>query len=135
MNTQKVLENCMSPRKRIAKLYLRYRQPRSFEEDIRLHRVTGYVIETEDIFLMGRPVRHDVAVEAIQCPHVSFAREECDAWFIWAFCGNIKAMLELAPYELPLVGWSRRNGGIRWYRSERALARVGGLSQTILLAK
>jgi hypothetical protein len=117
----------------VADLYLRYHQPRSFEEDIRLHRVTGYVIETEDVFLMGRPVRHDVPVEAILCPHVSFAREECDAWFIWAFCGNIKAMLELAPYPLPLVGWARRNGRVKWYWCEDVIRRVSGLGQTLIV--
>jgi hypothetical protein len=74
-------------------------------------------------------------VEAIRCPHVSFARAECDAWFIWAFAGEIKEILRLAPYELPLVGWARRNGVIRWYRCEDAMRRISGLSQTVIVPR
>jgi hypothetical protein len=117
----------LTPRKEVELLYELYPQPRSFEEDIALHRVTGYVIDTDDVFLMGRPVRHDVPVEAILCPHVSFAREQCDAWFIWACAGNVKAMPEFAPYPLPLAGWARRNSRIRWYWWEDAFRRVSGL--------
>src|SRR4029077_19298097 len=117
----------MKPIEKVRALYWRFPQPRSFEEDIALHRVTGYVIDTDDVFLMGRPVRHDVPVEAILCPHVSFAREQCDAWFIWACAGNVKAMPDFAPYPLPLVGWARRNDRIRWYWWEDAFRRVSGL--------
>jgi hypothetical protein len=123
----------MTPRERVADLYERYHQPRSFEEDLRLHQVSGYVIESADAFLVGRPVKHDVPEEAIKCPHVCFHPKVCDAWFIWAFAGDIRAMFELAPYELPLVGWSRRNGRIRWYRCEDALRRVAGISQALIV--
>jgi hypothetical protein len=123
----------LSPRERAKLLYCEFQQPRSFEEDERLHRVTGYIIETEDAFLMGRPVKHDVALEAIQSPHVKFSREISDAWFIWIFVGPIQRMLELAPYPLPLVGWSRRGGRVRWYRCEEAGKRVAGLSQTLIV--
>ena len=125
----------MKPIEKVRALYWRFPQPRSFEEDVRLHRVTGYVIETDQVFLMGRPVRHDVPVEAIRCPHVSFARAECDAWFIWAFAGEFKEILSLAPYPLPLVGWARRNGLIRWYRYAEAFRKVSGLSQTLIVPR
>jgi hypothetical protein len=128
-------ELSLSPRERIKRLYCEFQQPRSFEEDERLHRMTGYVIETEDAFLMGRPVKHDVALEAIQCPQVKFSREVCDAWFIWIFVGNLQRMLELAPYPLPLVGWSRRGGRVRWYRCEEAGKRIAGLGPTLIVPR
>lgn len=123
----------LTPRERVADLYERHRQPRTFEEDLALYQVTGYVIEAEDAFVMGRTVKHDAPVEAILCPHVSFAPEVCDAWFIFAFAGDIRAMLEIVQLvdSLPLVGWARRNGRIRWYWCEEALRRVSGLSQTL----
>jgi hypothetical protein len=130
-------ELSLSPRERIKRLYCEFKQPRSFEEDERLHRMTGYVIETEDAFVMGRPVKHDVAVEAIACPHVSFAPEICDAWFIWAFAGNIKSLLEIVEVvgPLPFLGWSRRNGTIRWYRYKETRRRVAGLSQITIVPR
>jgi hypothetical protein len=105
----------VTPRERIAELYLRYPQTRTFEEDIRLHRVTGYVLDHPDIFLMGRPVRREAPMEAIICPHVSFSRSQADSWFIWAMSGKLSLVWETAPYELPYVGWIRRNRRIRWY--------------------
>ena len=127
----------MTPRERVQELYQRFPQPRSFEEDIRLHRVTGYVIETADVFVLGRPVRHDVPVEAIVCPHVSFAWEVCDAWYIWALAGNIKRMLEIVDElgPLPLLGWARRNGVIRWHPYEETRRRVEGLSQMTIVPR
>ena len=127
----------LSPRERIKRLYCEFKQPRSFEEDERLHRMTGYVIETEDAFVMGRPVKHDVPVEAIQSPHVKFPREVCDAWYIWAFAGNIKSLLEIVEVvgPLPLLGWSRRNGTIRWYPYEETRRRVVGLGQTLIVPR
>ena len=116
----------MSPREQVKALYVLYPQPRSFEEDESLHRAIGYVIESSDWFLMGRAVDSKAPVEAIVCPHLSFAREVQDAWFIWAYSGELRAMLYLAPYWLPLVGWARRNGMIRWYRCEEMLRKVSG---------
>lgn len=118
------------PRERVAELYGRYRQPRSLEEDIRLHELSGYVIETADAFLMGRGVDKDQDEEVIRAPHVIFPRSRQNAWFIWIYVGPIEEMLSLAPYYLPWVGWSRRNGRIRWYSVETALGKVAGLSRT-----
>jgi len=105
----------LSPRERIKRLYSEFQQPRSFEEDERLHRMTGYVIETEDAFVMGRPVKHDAPWEAIVDPQVSFARHVQDAWFLHAMAGSLRAMWAVKPYYLPMIGWSRRGRTIRWY--------------------
>lgn len=114
----------MTPKEEVAVLYELYRQPRSFARDIYLHTLSGYVIDTPTAFLMGRPVCRDAPEEAIRDPAISFSRWAADCWFIFAFAGDIGEMLHLAPYELPYVGWSRRNGAIRWYTCAEALARV-----------
>jgi hypothetical protein len=114
----------VTPREAAADLYLQYRQPRTFEEDVAFHEVSGYVIETPTAFLMGRGVDRFTDPECIRCPHVIYPRSRQNAWFIWVFAGDITEMLRLAPYWLPDVGWIRRNGRIRWYPCDLALKRV-----------
>ena len=114
----------LTPRERIEVLYELYPQERTFLVDVAYHLASGYVIDREDAFLMGRPVVMDAPEEAILCPHVSFNRWSADAWFIWAFSGPLHLMHELAPYPLEFVGWKRRAGRVRWYRCDRALHKV-----------
>ena len=126
----------MTPRERVKILYEQFPQPRSFEEDIRLHRVTGYVLDHPDIFLMGRPVRREAPMEAIVCPHVSFPRSQADAWFIWAMAGKLTLVWTTAPYELPYVGWIRRNRQVRWYNCRQAKRVIeAGLSQMVIVPR
>ena len=114
----------MTPREQAELLYEKYRQPRSFNLDIYFHRRSGYVIDTPDYFLMGRPVQKHAPEHLIRDPAIRFSSAIADAWFIWIFVGDIKMMLHLAPFPLPYVGWSRRHGPIRWYTCEEALSRV-----------
>lgn len=128
----------MTPRERIADLYQIYRQERTFEEDISLHRLTGYVIERADFFLMGRPVCREAPVEAICCPFISFPPEVADAWFLWAFSGDLVEVFSSAPYFLPYVGWIRRGRHIRWYDclvAKRAIERVGRVDSSLQKAR
>lgn len=105
----------MTPREKAASLYHLWHQPRDFEEDIRIHRTTGYIIETPEAFLMGRAVDSHAPEEFIKSPRVIFGKTVADAWFIWIYVGDIRKIEKLAPYPLPWVGWSRRNRSIRWY--------------------
>jgi hypothetical protein len=89
-----------------------------------LHQLTGYVIERDDFFVMARGVKRDAPWEAIRCPHVSFSREVQDAWFIYGFAGDLRALVEAVPYFLPWMGWARRSGKVRWYKSEKFIGRV-----------
>ena len=114
----------MTPRQQVLNLYWRFPQPRDFQDDYLMHQVSGYVIDTPEAFLMGRGVDRYQDEEVIRCPHVIFPRSRQNAWFIWAFAGDISLMGVLAPYELPYVGWARRNGPIRWYESGRVLETV-----------
>lgn len=108
----------MTPRERVKELYQKYPQNGTFERHELLHRETGYVIEGDDYFLMGRPVSRAAPLEEILDPSVAFFRTMSDAWFIWVYVGPARWVLELAPYKLPYVGWVRRHGGVKWYECE-----------------
>jgi hypothetical protein len=105
----------MTTRERVQDLYQRFPQPRSFEEDVELYHNSGYVIETREVYVMGKAVKHDAPWEAIVNPQVSFARHVQDAWFLHAMAGSLRAMWEVKPYYLPLIGWSRRGRRIHWH--------------------
>jgi hypothetical protein len=105
----------MSPRQQIANLYWRNPQPRTFDTDEYLHRVTGYVIEGDDYFLMGRGVDSSYGAEFILNPAVAFPRSRQDMWFVWAYCGPLGKIHELCPYPLPLIGWVRHGQRLRIY--------------------
>jgi hypothetical protein len=114
----------MNARERVEDLYHIYPQPRTFEQDVALHWLTGVVIEREDFFLMARGVKHDAGHEALSNPEVSFAREVQDCWLVYALAGPLEEMTRVAPYYLPLVCWSRRRGRWRFYSYEGFCDRV-----------
>jgi hypothetical protein len=108
----------MTPREEIALLYWKHPQPRTFDTDERLHRVTGYVLEGDGYFLMGRGVDSTFEEEMLIDPAVAFPRSRQDMWFIWAFCGRLDQIYYLQPYVLPMVGWIRHGQGLRIYETE-----------------
>jgi hypothetical protein len=110
----------MTPKLRVAELYRKYRQPRSFTADCYLHARTGHVIDTPRTFLMGRPVMRSAPEAAISDPRIKFRREDCDGWFIWAMAGDLTEVYSLMPFPLPYVGWVRRAERIRWYPVNKA---------------
>lgn len=110
----------MTLREKIADLYLRYPQPRTFAEDEAAYRVSGHVIETDEVFIMGKGVNTDVIDEMILNPYVIFPESRHNAWFLFAMAGNLLAMYSAMPYHLPYVGWARRDGPIRWHYTEDA---------------
>jgi hypothetical protein len=117
-------------RERVEDLYRIYPQPRTFEEDVAIHRLTGVVIEGEDFFLMARGVKHDAGYEALSNPEVNFAREVQDCWFLYAFSGPLTSIYAVAPYYLPLVCFGRRGTpGWHFYRLERLQWRVARLAR------
>ena len=117
----------MSPRQQIANLYWRYPQPRTFDTDERLYRISGHVIETEDVFIMGKGVKLDAPVEMILSPHVSFPRSQHNAWFLFAMAGNLLSMYDAMPYHLPYVGWARRDGPVKWHLVEDARHHISSI--------
>jgi hypothetical protein len=119
----------MTARERVQDLYHIYPQPRTFEQDVAIHRLTGVVIEGEDFFLMARGVKHDAGFCALSNPEVSFPRQVQDCWLIYAYSGPLGVFVTVAPYYLPLVCWARRNTqGWHFYRVDRILWRIARLS-------
>lgn len=121
----------MTPREKAQELYTLWHQPRDFETDLRIHETTGYVIETENEFLVGRAVDRSAPEEFIKSPRVIFGRSVADGWFIWIYVGEVAKIESLAPYPLPWVGWARRNRAIRWYSFREFGRRVDGLLKVV----
>jgi hypothetical protein len=111
----------------VYRLYDKYPQPRAFEEDEDLYRVSGYVIETPEVYIMGKAVKHDAPIECILHPGVCFAPSVCDAWFLHAMAGDIRAMYSAMPYFLPLVGWARRDGQVHFHSVKNARNHISNL--------
>lgn len=92
--------------------------PRTFQQDIQLHFLHGYVFSTPEEFLMGRPVESTADQDDIRNPAVVFDREDCDCWYIYAYAtrnptfenwaGLVEKVLRWMPYALPLAAWERR---------------------------
>lgn len=114
-------------RRKVAYLYVKHPQPRTMEEDEELYRVSGHVIDTPDVFIMGKAVKHDAPIESILYPGVCFAPSVADAWFLHAMAGDIRAMYDAMPYFLPLVGWARRDGQVHFHSTTNARNHISNL--------
>lgn len=92
--------------------------PRTFQNDLSLHLLHGYVFSTPEEFIMGRAVDSRADEEDIRNPSVIFDEDECDCWLIYAYAtrygspenfrGLVEKVLRWMPYELPLVAWDRK---------------------------
>ena len=92
-----------------------YRQEpclRSFNEDLELHLVAGYVVSTPDYFIMARPVDSGAPPQDIVDAACLFDKEECDCWHIYVMAGDMKKCWDHCPADLaglPLVSFERKN--------------------------
>lgn len=67
----------------------------------------AYVVKTPEYFIMGRAVNKSANVDDIRDLRVRFAPQNCDAWFLYAFSGDMKKAWAALPYELPWLAWER----------------------------
>lgn len=67
---------------------------------------TGYVFASADYFVMGKRIG--------------------DGWYIHAAAGigAIETFCRFMPFHLPWIGWERRGGKTRWYRTEKLLRKL-----------
>jgi hypothetical protein len=113
----------------ILDLYRRYPQSRSFAEEVELTAWNGVVINTEDFFMLARPVDiHDPQERWRDAAH-TYNRLCQNCWLITIYCGiSQNNPCHFAPYTLPLVAWSRRNRPLRIYETSKIQPRCDSLT-------
>lgn len=84
-------------------LYERYGE-RDFFADLADHHCTGAVYSLPNLFAMAKSV-------VLEDGRV--------AWYVSAAVGDLGALLELLPWQLPFIAFSRRGGATRVYSFER----------------
>ena len=108
---------------------------RSFEADLWAHMHTGIVVSCPALFAMARAVEFRAGENAMR----DFARnfDTPDTWLVWSAAGNLLALLELMPYDLPYLAFHRgseRRRGPQPLRSYPT-ARVRTLAQALANAE
>lgn len=73
------------------------------------HAVHGFIFSTPDYFVMGRPIQtsfdfHDLALAA---------REQANAWYIFAFSGDLSQVWSILPFPLGWIAFERIRDGKR----------------------
>ena len=113
----------------ILNLYRRYPQPRSFAEEVELTAWNGVVINTEDFFMLARPVDiHDPEERWRDAAH-TYHRLCQNCWLITIYCGiSQNNPCNFAPYHLPYIAWSRRDRPLRVYSTSKLLPRCDSLT-------
>lgn len=127
--TQNV-SGCMgpSPLDQILGLYLETGSARSFADDLAAHLRHGVVVGTAEVLVLARPVASAAPVEWINDPGHVFSASDCDAWYVYAFAGNLWAALGHFPYRLPYIAFERANqNGLRFLPLDRFIRRCHGL--------
>jgi hypothetical protein len=112
----------MTPIEEAAAVYDREPCVRTFNEDLHGHYLNGFVLSTQDIFYMARPVNKSAHPWDICNPYVRFAPEECDCWHVYMFAGKGKLMdvFNYAPLAYEWGSFERHNK-LRFYLWEVSL--------------
>lgn len=113
----------------IIDLYRRYPQPRTFSEEVELTAWNGVVINTEDFFMLARPVDiHDPEERWRDAAH-TYHRLCQNCWLIAIYCGiSQNNPCNFVPYTLPFIAWSRRDRPLRIYETSKLLPRCDSLT-------
>lgn len=98
----------MSPYEKAKEYYIKDPGFRTFEEDLELHYLNGYVVSTPEIFIMARPVWSKAPEKEIIDSSV-YWEIGYDCWHIWLMSGDIKKCWDYNPLNLTLVSFQRRN--------------------------
>lgn len=99
------------PYESIRRHYARHPQKCSFEYYVVWHMRNAFVFSTPDYFIMGSCVPSKSFDP--NAPLTRFAKDQCDAWYIFAMAGSMPRVWEIMPWELPLIGWERVREGKR----------------------
>lgn len=97
---------------------------KEWTDSLEAHLLTGHVICAPDAFLMGKPVPWGADVTD---PWQVWPWEQCNAWFVWCFVGNLSRVTKMIPWRLPWIGFIRRHRGwegIHWIDADRLCSRL-----------
>ncbi len=99
----------------------------SWEELVGWHLANplAYVIKEPDFFVMCRGVVHAAPIETIRNLTSLFPVEQCDAWYIYAFAGDlgkVASVLSDKFHAYPWIGWERfehEGNTLNWHQCNR----------------
>lgn len=80
------------------------------------------VFKDKDYFVMGRGVSRHAAPEVIRDLTHGFYPAQCDAWFLFAFAGDMAKAVRLHLHGYAWVGWERYGSTekeLHWYLCAR----------------
>jgi len=97
----------LTPYEQAKLVYRREWSKRTFHEDLFWHYAHGYVINCPEFFVMARVVPSQMSLGLLVDPTINW--QDGDTWWIHCFSGKIEKLFTWAPFELPLVGWEKRN--------------------------
>ena len=108
----------MTPFEQARQVYAHEPCARSFEQDLQLHYLHGFVFSTPKYFIMGRPVDKDAAPALIVNPAHTFDIRVCNCWHIYLMAGGHAEAWDIMPWPLGWFSFERRNE-LRFYPAER----------------
>lgn len=102
---------------RLRELYMRFYAIRTPEQDIALFMANpnGIIVRTTQYIALGKEIVRWMSDEELRNPETPIpAGEKPDGYYIYAYVGDFTNFLQFMPYELPWVGWHRRER-LRFY--------------------
>lgn len=106
-----------TPYERAKGVWLREACVRTFDEDLHLHMMNGFVFSTPDFFVMGRGVDSKADPKLIVDSAVVWGRELQDCWHVYLMAGDMTKAWGVLPYPLPMFSLERKNE-LRFHRFE-----------------
>jgi hypothetical protein len=89
-----------------------------FYQILDMHLLFGYVDSTPDYFVMGKPVPHTIAYDDMIDISKTYPIEDCDAWCVYFYAGDMSKIIERIPFYLPYVVFERK-GNTKIYLLEK----------------
>lgn len=127
-----------APYDQIRALYVGAKLAMSWEELVGWHLADplGYVIKEPAFFIMGRAVVKSAGEANIRDFRIRFEPGQCDAWFLYAFAGDMEqalARLLDKTHQREWMAWerfARSDNSLSWHKTARIrqqLAKPNGL--------
>jgi hypothetical protein len=94
-----------------------------FYKILDLHLMFGYVQATPDYFVLGRPVPKDVPYDEMIDITNSYPSEDCNAWCIYFYAGNMQKVFDNLPFSLPYIVFEHK-GSTKIYLLDKLKQRI-----------